>query len=533
MDLDPPGGLVEPRMTETTRRSALTGLLGWGAAGALAPLRVHAAGGWPDQIPLGPARPFSFDLLTRQASALAAQPYRAPRAPPAALLDAIDYDAFGQIVYRPRAGLWSDQGGDEAIRFFPLGRYARTPVTMNVVADGAAREALYSPDLFEAPKDSPIKALGAAGGFAGFKAMNADGATDWIAYLGASYFRSADPFNQYGLSARGLAIDTATDGSEEFPIFTSFWFEHDPAGLVVYALLDSASVAGAFRIAHHRSSTGLVQAIEARLRFRRSVKRLGLAPLTSMYWYGARDRPADADWRPQIHDSDGLSIWTGAGERIWRPLANPAHVLTNAFLDKTPRGYGLMQRDRNFEDYQDDGVFYDRRPSVWVEPLGDWGRGSVQLVELPTRGETDDNIVAFWTPTAGPVAGQALDCRYRLHWAKQEPDEMGVARVIATRGGRGGRPGDPAPPAGRRKFVIDFAGDALAGLDRRGGVEAVVDVKPGAAIGAVCYPVVGQARWRLMFDIDAPARATIDLRAFLSKGDRALTETWIDQVVGV
>jgi glucans biosynthesis protein len=512
-----------------SRRSTLTGLLGSAVTG-LAPAVGHAAA-WPSEITLGPAQPFSFERLTARAAALATRPYHAPATPPWSLLNPIDYDAFGRIRYRPEASPWNSGPPDQSIRFFPLSRYARAPVAMNVVSDGQARAIAYSPALFDMPPDSPARALGAAGGFAGFKALNADHRTDWIAYLGASYFRSADPFNQYGLSARGLAIDTATPGPEEFPTFTEFWLEHAAGGLVVYALLDGPSVAGAYRITHQRSTAGLVQEIEARLRFRSPVKRLGIAPLTSMYWYGLSDRARDADWRPQIHDSDGLSIWTGAGERIWRPLANPPHAITNTFSDRSPRGFGLMQRDRAFEDYQDDGVFYDRRPSVWVEPIGDWGAGSVQLVELPTTGETDDNIVAFWTPAAPVTAGQSLDVRYRLRWTRQEPEPFGVARVVATRGGRGGRPGE-AGTAGRRKFVVDFAGASFNGLGRQSGVEAVVDVRPGAAIDAAAYPVVGQDRWRLMFDVDMPAGKTVDMRAFLRKGGQALTETWIYQLIG-
>jgi glucans biosynthesis protein len=391
---------------------------------------------------------------------------------------------------------------------------------------------LYAPALFDMPAASPARALGDKAGFAGFKVMNADRRTDWIAYLGASYFRAADPFNQYGLSARGLALDTAVAGPEEFPSFTAFWLEHDAAGeLIVYALLDGPSVAGAYRIVHRRSSAGLVQEIDTALHFRRGAARLGIAPLTSMYWYGQGDRPAAADWRPQIHDSDGLAIWTGAGERIWRPLANPPVVKVNAFLDRSPRGFGLMQRDRNFADYQDDGVFYDKRPSAWVEPLGDWGPGSVQLVEIPTAGEVDDNIVAFWTPAAPMKAGQSLAARYRLHWCDEDPALASLARVVATRSGEGGRPGQPVPP-GRRKFVIDFAGPALAGLSRESGVVADVKLSAGQPIDSAAYPVAGaKDSWRLMFDYEAPAKATLDLRATLRGAGAALTETWIYQVI--
>jgi glucans biosynthesis protein len=404
-------------------------------------------------------------------------------------------------------------------------------VTIHDLERGEARQVLYSPNLFEIPPGNPARSLPADLGFAGFRVMNPHAEGDWIAYLGASYFRAADPFNQYGLSARGLAIDTAADGPEEFPTFTSFWIERAPQGLVVYALLEGPSVTGAYRMVHRRGAEGMVQEIEARLNFRAAVKRLGVAPLTSMFWYGPGDRTQASDWRPQIHDSDGLSLWTGTGERIWRPLGNPPRVVTNTFLDSNPKGFGLMQRDRLFADYQDDGAFYERRPSAWVEPTEDWGAGSVGLVEIPTEGENLDNIVAFWTPERSAQAGDSLNLRYRLHWAAKEPIPPGVAQVVATRVGRGGRPGQPPPP-GLRKYVVDFEGGRLATLDRQSGVKPVVTLSEGDAIEPSAYPVVGAGRWRLMFDIAVPAGKTIDMRAFLRLGEDSLTETWIEQVMG-
>ena len=209
------------------------------------------------------------------------------------------------------------------------------------------------------------------------------------------------------------------------------------------------------------------------------MKRLGLAPLTSMFWYGQGNRADTGDWRPQIHDSDGLSLWAGTGERLWRPLDNPPRVATHTFLDVDPRGFGLMQRDRTFDDYQDDGAFYDRRPSVWVEPVGAWGKGSVQLVEIPTRKETDDNIVAFWTPERPVRAGDEMTLRYHLHWCAREPIPPGVAQVVATRTGTGGRPGLPPTP-GLKKYVVDFRGGRLAGLGRGSGVAADRDLRVSA-----------------------------------------------------
>lgn len=512
-------------MQSVTRRWALSALtLACGAAGSAG---WAGAPAWPVEAALGAAEPFSFERLKQRARTLAGQPYRPPADPPPDLVRAIDYDAFGAIVYKASATLWGSQPGDQGVRLFPMGRAAPHRIGMHVVAGGQAREVIYSPALFDAPPASPLRALGDHAGFGGFRVMNADHATDWLAFVGASYFRSADPFNQYGLSARGIAIDTATPGPEEFPIFTSFWLEHAPNGqLVVYALLEGPSVTGAYRFAHRRSAAGLVQDVTLQLNFRKAVGRLGLAPLTSMYWYGRSDRPPAGDWRPQIHDSDGLAIWTGAGERIWRPLSDPGRVTSHAYLDRAPHGFGLMQRDRDFADYQDDGVFYEKRPSVWVEPAGDWGPGSVQLVELPTTGETEDNIVAFWTPAQTPGAGTSLDLGYRLHWCAEAPVPVGAGRVIATRFGVGGRPGQPAPP-GRRKVVIDFAGGALAGLSARGAAEPVVTASSGQPLAIAAYPVVGQDAWRLMFDIDAPPRASIDLRAYLRRGGEALTETWM------
>ncbi len=482
-------------------------------------------------LAFGPPRPFSWAALQAQAKALARQPFQ-PRADAwADRLDDLDFDVIGQIRYRPEAALWLGDDRIGAVEFFHLGKYARTPVTLHVVEGSAAREVRYATSLFDIPADSPAGRLPDDLGFAGFRVLNPGSRTDWIAYEGAAYFRSSDPFNQYGLSARGLAINTAVAEPEEFPAFTTFWLERGAEGLVVYALLDGPSVAGAYRLVHRRGPTGLIQEVEAALTFRAAVKRLGVAPLTSMFWYGAGDGGRAGDWRPQIHDSDGLSLWTRTGERLWRPLNNPPRLSAHAFLDTDPKGFGLMQRNRAFIDYQDDGAFYERRPSAWVQPIGAWGKGSVQLVEIPTGSEIDDNIVAFWTPATPVARGDAMLLRYRLYWSGQEPLPPGVAQAVATWTGRGGRPGKPPTP-GLRKYVVDFRGGRLAALNRQSGVAAAVTVSLGEPINVVAYPVVGTDRWRLMFDVASPTGKEIDLRAFLHLGDEALTETWIDTAYG-
>lgn len=496
--------------------------LGAGALPALASLARQSG------PPLGRPQPFSFDRLKAAAADSARRPYAPTHAAPA--LAAADDAALAQAAYRPDMTLWGDRPGDAAIRFFHLGRYARRPVAIHVVDDGQARPVVYAESLFQIANAGLARRLAGSKGFAGFRAMNRDRQGDWLAFLGAAYFRSADPFNQYGLSARGLAINTATGGPEAFPDFTSFWLERDAAGdLTVYAALEGEHVAGAYRIANQREPNGLTQDIECVLHFRKPVERLGVAPLTSMFWYGENGPPPIHDWRPEIHDSDGLAISTGAGERIWRPLVDPPRVVTNTFADVHPRGFGLSQRDRAFDHYQDDGIFYERRPSAWVEPIGDWGPGAVTLVEIPTDDETNDNVVAFWTP-AGPVrAGDALTYRYRLSWTSNDPVPPGLARVVATRTGEGGRPGQPRQP-GQKKLVVDFQGGPLAGLGRDSGVQPVVSIARGRIEGVGAYPVVGTDLWRLMIDATVLDPDSADLRAYLRRGGGALSETWTYQL---
>jgi glucans biosynthesis protein len=248
-----------------------------------------------------------------------------------------------------------------------------------------------------------------------------------------------------------------------------------------------------------------------------------------MFWYGETSAKRGADWRPEIHDCDGLAILTGAGEHIWRPVNNPPRVMTNAFLDKDSKGFGLLQRDRDFVHYLDDGVFYERRPSVWVEPLDTWGEGSVQLLEIPTDDEIHDNIAAYWCPEAPFRAGETRRYRYRLTWLDDIdfPDSLG--RATATFSGAGGRPGHRRPP-GVRKFVIDFQGKAFAGLGREDGVEIVVTPSRGNVTNAYTHPVADQRlRWRALFDLETSGSEPVDLRAYLRRGSRALTETWVFQ----
>ncbi|SIS78654.1 glucan biosynthesis protein [Phaeovulum vinaykumarii] len=493
---------------------------------------VPAAGSaaQPATPALGAPAAFSFDILTARAADLAAAPFQPTPVHQPDVLAQIDYDAHWKIRFRPEASLTL---GDVPVQFFHLGTYFRQPVRIFAVDQGRAREVLYTRDYFDMPEDSPGRDLAADAGFAGFRLMRPDMRSDWASFLGAAYFRSDGALRQYGLSARGIALDTGLSKPEEFPRFTEFYLEPAPeGGLIVNALLDGPSMTGAYRMVMRDSpGRGQVMDIDSRLFFRAPVERLGVAPLTSMFWYSESNRFQSSDWRPEVHDTDGLMIHTGAGEHIWRPLNNPERVVTSSYLDHGPRGFGLVQRDRDFDHYQDDGVFYDKRPAVWVEPLSDWGAGAIQLIEIPTDDEIFDNIVAFWNPAAAPQAGGQMDFAYRLHWTDRPPVEMTLARTVATWVGNGGVPGQPRP-RDVIKVVVDFEGPALAGLGHGDGVTPELSAPEGVEIlNPFVLPVVGTDRWRFFFDLRAaPGTETVDLRAYLARDGAPLTETWLGQI---
>jgi glucans biosynthesis protein len=420
------------------------------------------------------------------------------------------------------------------VTYFPLGRYFTKRVRMFAVDGERARELIFSPDYFDMPADSPARLLPADSGFAGFRLHESrrrgDWRTqDWVAFLGASYFRAIGQLGQYGLSARGLALNTAAGEPEEFPDFTELYVatapgERDPVS--VYALLDGPSVSGAYRFLIRRTE-GVVMDIESRLFFRKSVPQLGVAPLTSMFWFGEHNRGLYTDWRPEVHDSDGLALWTGGGERLWRPLDNPrAGVAVSSFADNDPKGFGLMQRDRVFDHYLD-GVNYDKRPSLWVEPLEPWGEGAITLVEIPTDDEFLDNIVAFWTPRTAPAPGAKFGFRYRLHWLADEPfPPEALARVVATRIGRGKFPTNPREK-NIHNFVVEFDGGALDRVGPYDKVEAVPTAARGRTDRHIVERVPGTKRWRANFDLRHDgAAAPNELRLYLRQGARALSETW-------
>jgi periplasmic glucans biosynthesis protein len=526
------------------RRSVLTAAVSSLALAALGlPPRALAAA--VSGLKLGKPQPFSFDGLVQEMQQRATTVYVRDNSLPQGVLDRIGYDEHGKLKFNPDHALFRDGPGQYPVTFFALGKYFRIPVHMFVLSAAGeaanASEILYDPGYFSMPANSPARELPKGAGFSGFRLQesrlgdvrNLDWhSNDWAAFLGASYFRCIGELGQYGLSARGIAVDVSTPGRrEEFPDFTRFYFEPPANGanqMVVYAVLDGPSLTGAYRFLLQRDN-GVVTEVEARLFPRRDIDQLGIAPMSSMFWYSETVKPTAIDWRPEVHDSDGLAIWTGAGEYIWRPLNDPDSPSVSTFADDTPRGFGLLQRDRVFDHYLD-GVRYDRRPSLWVEPLDNWGEGAVQLIELPTNDETEDNIVAMWVPKQPVKAGSSLRYRYRLQWCATEPHETALARCVATRIGRGGEPGK-IRPKGVHKFMVEFLGGPLAELPFGEKPKPVLWSSSGtfSYVFTEAVPDGVSGHWRAQFDFTGTGPNVVDMRLYLKDGERTLSETWLYQ----
>ncbi|MCG6657523.1 glucan biosynthesis protein [Halomonas campisalis] len=475
-----------------------------------------------------------FDRVTEQAQARAEAAYRRGAAAlPEALRD-LDYDTYRQIRFDPEAALWHD-AGLFSIQLFHTGFLFDTPVQLHLVEEGDTTPLTFDPQRFrydgQAAEllEQDLDGAGHAGFRLHFPLHRAEYQDEFAVFLGASYFRLVGRDQGYGLSARGLAIDTALPHGEEFPAFREFWLVRpapEASRMTVLALLDSPSLAGAYRfdIAPGRD---IGVEVEARLFARRDLAKLGVAPLTSMFAHGDTSAGPIDDHRPAVHDSEGLLIHTGRGEWIWRPLTNPRQLRVSQFLDAAPAGFGLVQRSRDFARYLDLEARYERRPSQWVEPLGDWGAGRVELVEIPAPDETHDNIVAYWIGDTPLKAGEARRFRYRTHTFGASLPEAPQARVVRTRHGWGAVPGqsDP-PPRSRRHFMIDFRGGELEGLAPDQPVQAELDLSRGRVRHLQTQPLPDGRGWRASFRLDPEGGQPADMRLRLRLYGDTISETW-------
>jgi len=471
-----------------------------------------------------PASPFNRTILVARAAELAKQDY----VPPPSSSDSanrLTYDQYRAIRFQKGASIWARQNRTFTLDLFHPGFIFDTPVNINLVIGGIGTRVLFKRDLFEfgAEAGTPPAREEDEPGYSGFRVRapinRPDYADEFLVFQGASYFRAVARDQVYGLSARGLAIRTARAEGEEFPVFTDFWIER-PAEhateIVIHALLQSTSVVGAYTFTA-KPGAETVMDVVATLFPRRQIKNFGIAPLTSMFLFDASGgRSRFDDFRSAVHDSDGLEMLTGRGERVWRPLANPRALQVSGFIDRDPRGFGLVQRKRRFEDYQDAEARFDKRPSLWVEPKGSWGEGHVELVEIPTDREIHDNIVAYWQSAAPLAAGQPAEFSYRLRWLA-EPLDNSLARVVGTRSGVS------AASADQREFVVDFRGAAPPPAD--------LEISATSSAGKILAPrgvfVPDTGAYRVSFEL-APERAeVVELRLVLTAKNQQWGETWL------
>jgi len=523
------------------------------AAFCLLPARSRAS-----EPPSAPAEfhAFSFVDVKHKAEELASRPFEDPEGQVPDFLLNISYDQWRKIRFRPSESLWRKEGLPFEVQFFHPGLFYNRLVAVNVVDGGRAEKLTFSPSVFEyGDEEFASKVAGTPLDFAGFRIhynLNTGKYKDEVAvFLGASYFRAVARDGQYGLSARGLAVDTALQSGEEFPYFREFWIEkprEDSDSITVHALLDSPSLAGAytFTIIPGKETSMDTECV---LFLRKDVQKLGIAPLTSMFLYGETENGRPGDYRPEVHDSDGLLIRTNSGEWIWRPLANPGRLALIPFPQENPAGFGLMQRDWIFDHYQDLEARYEKRPSLWIEPRGNWGRGWVELVEIPSELEIHDNMVAYWVPGKGAEKGpdgqpagdpgkypRTMAFAYRMRWLNPKEPLHSLGRVAATRMAAGNQEGTV-------RFVLDFEGGELQDLPADAGLTSVVTLDDGARLlEKQLHKNGATGGWRLVLTValdpegkfktlfpTAPSRPRIRLSALLKKGENLpdpLTETW-------
>ena len=513
-------------MTVLSRRAVLVAVI----AGAV-PMTLGAAVAQQSQD--ATARGFGPDDVVRRARELAAAPFDGSTPTLPGIVATLDFDAWRDIRFKTDKPLLG-QSSSFRLELFHLGHLYKRPVIVNILRDGIPAPIPYAPQLFDYGHNKMPEGLPVNLGFAGFRLrfpLHAPHLWDEVvAFLGASYYRFLGRSQRYGLSARALGVASGSPSNEEFPFFREFWIETPPPGVervVVHGLLDGQSATGAFRFEIIPGADSSVE-VSATLFARRAIPALNMAPLSSMFFSGKNDRRIGDDYRIELHDSDGLLIHTGAGEFIWRPLSNPGTPAASSFLDKNVRGFGLLQRDRSFEHYQDLDLAYELRPSYWIEPREGWGDGAVELVELPTSDESNDNIVVSWRPKETFAAGGSITYGYRITSLMRDDRLTPAARAVGTFRTRASAHGAAEQPAaGATRFLIDFSGgDLTYYFSDPAMVEVVATSSAGRVLRTFLAPNAHVGGFRVGVDVSIEPGQSCDVRVFLRAAAKALTETW-------
>ena len=487
--------------------------------GAMSPRAASSPQAAPGPQAAPATYPFSLDILLAEAKRRASTAYAPQRSAPTPL-DKLSPEQYRSIRFNPDMGIWRAEDLPFRLELLPVGFNFQTTVTISTVDGGMAKDLIATPAMFEMAQNARLNLVSLPlSGFRVRSHINSMKVWDeFLVFQGASYFRAVAQHLIYGLSARGLAIDTAEPSGEEFPTFTHFWVEQ-PAPkatqLVIYALLESQSTTGAFRFAV-QPGVETVMDVDATLFPRAEMKVVGIAPLTSMFLFDETNRGRLDDYRPEVHDSDGLQIDSNSGELIWRPLANPVKLQISTFTTAPPHGFGLVQRSREQSDYQDFENLYEKRPSAWIEPTSDWGAGSVELVEIPSGRETNDNIVAFWRPSTAFVPGRPAHFSYRIIWNAMPKLPKGVGMTVATRSGA-------SLDGKRRVFLVDFVG---AG-EKLGGLRVDLGASAGRISNVNLLSNAALHGLRASFEMDPNGAELVEMRLRIMRGNKPITETWL------
>ncbi|MCD2470413.1 glucan biosynthesis protein G [Jiella sp. MQZ9-1] len=482
-------------------------------------------------------QPFTFDALSARMQAKAKEDYKAPESSLPDVVANLNYDQHRAIRYRPEKALWRTEPVEFHLQAFYPGWVFKDTTTIFIGTDGVFQQHVFDAADFEyrppldPSKFQSLKLPGVAGFRIHAPLQRPDYFDELVTFLGASYFRALGSGSRYGLSARGLAINTATSEAEEFPRFNAFYVDQPtPAdtSIRLMAELDSQSLTGAYEFIITPGHTTTID-VTCRLFPRAEISRLGIAPLTSMYTFGENDHSDHDDFRPEVHDSDGLFIIRASGEEMWRPLKNPKTLALSYFQETSPKAFGLLQRDRDFTHYQDTEARYDLRPSLMIEPQGDWGNGTIELVEIPTDSEANDNIAAFWVPADKPKAGGKLEYRYRMDWGLRTEKPTLLARVSGTYVGVGGNAAQASESPKSRRFAINFEGGAIHNLPADAEIDPQIDIPKNARLINSSLSRLPGGGWRLSIEIEREDSEPVELRVKLSMLQRIVSETWLYQ----
>jgi glucans biosynthesis protein len=499
---------------------ALTLVLALQAYGAAAPPAKAPA----KPLPAKPAATyaFTFDTLLEDAKRRAATAYAPQRNSEPSGLDKLSPEQYRSIHFNPDAGIWRAENLPFRLELLRAAYNLPTSVKISTVEDGVAKDVVATPAMFQISGTIPAQLNNVSLPLSGFRIrsrINSNKVWDeFLVFQGASYFRAVAKNLLYGLSARGLALNTGEPSGEEFPAFTHFWIERPgprATAIVIYALLESQSTTGAYKFTVQPGVETQTE-VELTLFARAEMRSVGIAPLTSMFLFDETNRGRLDDYRPEVHDSDGLQIATKGGEQLFRPLANPLKLQVSSFTREVPQGFGLVQRSRQQSDFQDFDAQYERRPSAWITPKGDWGSGAVELVEIPSGRETNDNIVAFWRPTQPLLPNHPAQFAYTITWNDEPPLPKGMGRVIATRSGA-------SIDRKRRVFLLDIVG---AG-EKLDGLRLDLNSSTGAISNATLVSNGELHGLRASFEIDPKDADLIELRLRVMRGDTPVSETWL------